>query len=52
MHNIKIADVWSGIIKINFYIRANDKFSDEIICFSLESEDIVKTIIYLMNLTH
>lgn len=51
-HNIKITDVCPGLIKTNFYIRANDKLPDEIMCLGLEPEDVAKTVLYLMNLPH
>lgn len=51
-HNIKITDVCPGLIKTNFYIRANDKLSDEIMCLGLEPEVVAKTILYVMNLPH
>lgn len=51
-HNIKITDVCPGLIKTNFYIRANDKLPDEIMCFGLEPERVAETILYVMNLPH
>lgn len=51
-HNIKITDVCPGLIKTNFYIRANDKLPDEIMCLGLEAEDVAKTVMYVMNLPH
>ena len=51
-HNIKITDVCPGLIKTNFYIRANDKLPDEIMCLGLEAEDVAKTVIYVMDLPH
>ena len=51
-HNVKITDVCPGLIKTNFYVRANDKLPDEIMCLGLEPEDVAKTIIYVMNLPH
>ena len=51
-HNIKITDVCPGLIKTNFYIRANDKLPQEIMCLGLEPEDVAKTVIYVMNLPH
>lgn len=51
-HNIKITDVCPGLIKTNFYIRANDKLPDEIMCLGLEAEDVAKTVLYVMNLPH
>ena len=43
-HNIKITDVCPGLVKTNFYIRANDRLPDEIMCLGLEPEDVAKTI--------
>jgi len=51
-HNIKITDVCPGLIKTNFYIRANDKLPDEIMCLGLEPEDVARTVLYVMNLPH
>ena len=51
-HNIKITDVCPGLIKTNFYIRANDKLPDEIMCLGLEPEDVAKTVLYVMSLPH
>lgn len=51
-HNIKITDVCPGLIKTNFYIRANDKLPDEIMCLGLEPERVAETILYVMNLPH
>ena len=51
-HNIKITDVCPGLIKTNFYIRANDKLPEEIMCLGLEPEDVAKTVLYVMNLPH
>ena len=49
-HNVKITDVCPGLIKTNFYIRANDKLPDEIMCLGLEPEDVAKTVLYVLNL--
>lgn len=51
-NNVKITDICPGLIKTNFYIRANDKLPDEIMCLGLEPEDVAKTILYVMNLPH
>ncbi len=51
-HNIKITDICPGLIKTNFYIRANDKLPDEIMCLGLEPEDVAKTALYVLNLPH
>ena len=51
-HNIKITDICPGLIKTNFYIRANDKLPDEIMCLGLEPEDVAKTILHVLNLPH
>ena len=51
-HNIKITDVCPGLIKTNFYTRANDRLPDEIMCLGLEPEDVAKTVLYVMNLPH
>lgn len=51
-HNIKITDVCPGLIKTDFYIRADDKLPDEVMALGLEPEDVAKTILYVMNLPH
>lgn len=51
-HNIKITDICPGLIKTNFYIRANDKLPDEIMCLGLDPIDVAKTVQYVMNLPH
>ena len=51
-HNIKITDICPELIKTNFYIRANDKLPDELMCLGLEPEDVAETILYVMNLPH
>lgn len=51
-HNIKITDICPGLIKTNFYSRANDKLPDEIMKLGLEPEEVAKTVLYLMNLPH
>ncbi|MBQ7466950.1 MAG: SDR family oxidoreductase [Clostridia bacterium] len=51
-HNVKITDVCPGLIKTNFYVRANDKLPEEIMCLGLEPEDVAKTVLYVLNLPH
>ena len=51
-HNVKITDVCPGLIKTNFYVRANDKLPEEIMCLGLEPEDVAKTVGYIMDLPH
>ncbi|MBQ3048311.1 MAG: SDR family oxidoreductase [Clostridia bacterium] len=51
-HNIKITDVCPGLIKTDFYVRANDKLPDEIMNLGLEPEEVAKTVIYVLNLPH
>ena len=51
-HNVKITDVCPGLIKTNFYARANDKLPDEVMCLGLEPEDVAETVLYVLNLPH
>lgn len=51
-NNIKITDVCPGLIKTDFYIRANNKLSDEIMETGLTPEDVAKTVKYVFDLPH
>lgn len=51
-HNIKITDVCPGLIKTNFYIRANDKLPEEIMKLGLSSKDVAITVKYVFDLPH
>ena len=51
-HNVKITDVCPGLIKTDFYIRANDRLPDEIMELGLDPEDVAKAVMYVMNLPH
>lgn len=50
--NIKITDVCPGLIKTDFYIRANNKLPDEIMETGLLPEDVAKTVKYVFDLPH
>jgi len=51
-NNIKITDICPGLIKTDFYIRANNKLSDEIMETGLTPEDVAKTVKYVFDLPH
>lgn len=51
-NNIKITDVCPGLIKTDFYIRANNKLSDEIMETGLTPEEVAKTVKYVFDLPH
>ncbi len=51
-NNIKIADVYPGLIKTDFYIRANNELPKEIIDTGLTPEDVAKTVKYVFDLPH
>jgi len=51
-NNIKITDVCPGLIKTDFYIRANNKLSDEIMETGLTPDDVAKTVKYVFDLPH
>lgn len=51
-NNIKITDVCPGLIKTDFYIRANNKLSDEIMETGLTPEYVAKTVKYVFDLPH
>ena len=51
-NNIKITDVCPGLIKTDFYIRANNKLSDEIMETGLTPEEVARTVKYVFDLPH
>ncbi len=51
-NNIKITDVYPGLIKTDFYIRANNELPKEIIDTGLTPEDVAKTVKYVFDLPH
>jgi len=51
-HNIKITDVCPGLIKTNFYDRANDTLPNEIMCLGLTPEEVADTVKYVLYLPH
>ena len=51
-NNIKITDVCPGLIKTDFYVRANNKLPDEIMETGLTPEDVAKTVKYVFDLPH
>ena len=51
-NNIKITDVCPGLIKTDFYVRANNELPKEIMDTGLTSEDVAKTVKYVFDLPH
>ena len=51
-HNVKITDVCPGLIKTNFYIRANDELPQEIMQLGLSSDEVARTIKYVFDMPH
>lgn len=51
-NNIKITDVCPGLIKTNFYVRANNELPKEIMDTGLTPEDVAKTVKYVFDLPH
>ena len=51
-NNIKITDVCPGLIKTDFYIRANNELPKEIMENGLTPEDVAKTVKYVFELPH
>ncbi len=51
-NNIKITDVYPGLIKTDFYIRANNELPKEIIDTGLTPEDVAKIVKYVFDLPH
>jgi len=51
-NNIKITDICPGLIKTDFYKRAKNELSQEIMAIGLTSEDVAKTVKYVFDLPH
>ena len=51
-NNIKITDVCPGLIKTDFYKRANNELPREIMDNGLTPEDVAKTVKYVFELPH
>ena len=51
-NNIKITDVCPGLIKTDFYIRANNELPKEIMETGLTPEAVAKTVKYVFDLPH
>ncbi len=51
-HNVKITDVCPGLIKTNFYVRANDELPQEIMRLGLSPDEVAKTIKYVFDMPH
>jgi len=51
-NNIKITDVCPGLIKTDFYVRANNELPQEVMDTGLASEDVAKTVKYVFDLPH
>ena len=51
-NNIKITDVCPGLIQTDFYIRANNELSNEVMQKGLTAEDVAKTVKYVFDFPH
>lgn len=51
-NNIKITDICPGLIKTDFYVRANNELPKEIMDTGLTPEDVAKTVKYVFDLPH
>ncbi len=51
-NNIKITDVCPGLIKTDFYVRANNELPKEIMDTGLTPEDVAMTVKYVFDLPH
>jgi len=51
-NNIKITDVCPGLIKTDFYKRANNELPKDIMDTGLIPEDVAKTVKYIFDLPH
>lgn len=51
-HGIKITDICPGLIKTNFYIRANDELPESIMQLGLEPQDIANCVKYVLDLPY
>lgn len=51
-NNIKITDVCPGLIKTNFYKRANNELPKEVMDMGLTAEEVAQTVKYVFDLPH
>lgn len=51
-HNVKITDVCPGLIKTDFYQRANNELPEEIMNNGLTPEEVANTVKYVFDLPH
>ena len=51
-NNIKITDVCPGLIQTDFYKRANNELSEDIMKTGLQPEDVANTVKFVFNLPH
>lgn len=51
-NNIKITDICPGLIKTDFYIRANNELPKEVMENGLNPEDIARTVKYVFDLPY
>ena len=51
-NNVKITDVCPGLIKTDFYVRADDELPKEIMELGLEADDVAGVVEYILNLPH
>ena len=51
-NNIKITDVCPGLIKTDFYKRANNELPKEVMDMGLTAEEVAQTVKYVFDLPH
>ncbi len=51
-NNIKITDICPGLIKTDFYVRANNELPKEIMDTGLTPKDVANTVKYVFDLPH
>lgn len=51
-NNIKITDICPGLIKTDFYVRANNPLPQEVMDTGLTAEDVANTVKFVFDLPH
>lgn len=51
-NGIKITDVCPGLIKTNFYVRANDELPESVMQLGLEPQDVANCVKYVLDLPY
>lgn len=51
-HNVKITDVCPGLMKTDFFFKANDELPQEVMKLGLSPNDVAKTIKYVFDMPH